>query len=577
MTTTTTATTNVHHPPLPTFNPERVRDALEKCYLTKEQFGWCPAGDVDPEYDNGNGRPSFAMWWEDRPNHNPDGVKKFLLPSPRVGGGDDVGPSSSDDAAASSLRHPQSPAASAAPSSSASQSAAAASPRLYNYLRREALRTQGSRPDATRGGLEGRSAAAALLPSSSSAEEKKEENVTKKVTQTPCVVGLPGWRSHVPTGNGLVRWTDGVIDFLQESTEGGNGGAVGLAPGELAPMYSSFSVDKVFRWRPPNKKKKRGGGGGNKNNKGQRRASVDEILSAAEGRRAAIETRAAAAAAAAAARALEGKDDEEEASSSSRAAATAGFAKAKAAASAVKASSPFREVQRGGGGGSADDDDEKKPSSPATAGDATSRIIMDLDGGLRDGGKSTATGGAHFFAMSPSGGSGGDCADNALNTADGRAVGTAINNSNSSSSKNNFGNGSPTVPRPFRFPPGTKIIRPKEEHHHQKQQQQDDAGVELSASTTAFAAAEAAAAAFAAAADENASSSSPPPRDEVEFDKNASSSSSPSSPQQQQLNHRPVERERDEAAVPDTQSAASSNSVRFVYGAPKTVYYKRGT
>ena len=40
---------NIHKEALPKYVPQRIQDNVEACYFTKEQFGWCPMDNVDPQ------------------------------------------------------------------------------------------------------------------------------------------------------------------------------------------------------------------------------------------------------------------------------------------------------------------------------------------------------------------------------------------------------------------------------------------------------------------------------------------------------------------------------------------------
>lgn len=82
-----------------------------------------------------------------------------------------------------------------------------------------------------------------------------------KITNIDGVVGREGWRSHITLGNGVVRWTDDFFDRKESNTfspknVNDKGKSMFLFPNELDPMYSSFSPDKIYRWKVPQKKKK---------------------------------------------------------------------------------------------------------------------------------------------------------------------------------------------------------------------------------------------------------------------------------------------------------------------------------
>ena len=40
---------NIHKEALPKYVPQHIQDNVEACYFTKEQFGWCPMANVDPQ------------------------------------------------------------------------------------------------------------------------------------------------------------------------------------------------------------------------------------------------------------------------------------------------------------------------------------------------------------------------------------------------------------------------------------------------------------------------------------------------------------------------------------------------
>lgn len=179
------------------------------CYFKKEQHGWTPLENVDPtESGTGNKpRPSFKLWYEYKEvtGHNPEGVEKFKD-----------------------------------------------SPRLYNYNRRNKQSSTPFKTDTTRGALEGRVCS----------PRKEKQILEDKITNIDGAVGREGWRAHVTMGNGVVRWTDDVFDWqnmkmVSSDNLNENGKSTFLFPNELAPMYSSFTSDKVYRWKPPMKVKKK--------------------------------------------------------------------------------------------------------------------------------------------------------------------------------------------------------------------------------------------------------------------------------------------------------------------------------
>ncbi|GMH99022.1 hypothetical protein TrST_g8308 [Triparma strigata] len=200
---------NIHKEALPTYVPQRIQDNVETCYFMKEQHGWTPLENVDPTStsDNDKHRPSFKLWYEyeEVTGHNPEGVEKFKD-----------------------------------------------SPRLYNYNRRAKQSSTPFKPDTTRGALEGRVASPV----------KRKQGLEEKITKIDGAVGREGWRAHVTMGNGVVRWTDDVFDWqnmkmVPSENLNENGKSTFLFPNELAPMYSSFTPDKIYRWKPPRKSPKK--------------------------------------------------------------------------------------------------------------------------------------------------------------------------------------------------------------------------------------------------------------------------------------------------------------------------------
>jgi len=225
---------NIHREPLPTFVPRHIQDNVELCYLRLEQHGWFPLANVDPAGTYGDGKkehPSYKLWYEYANDFNEEGVKKFKN-----------------------------------------------SPRLYNYNKREKQAMNPQRPDSTR-----------ALGEFRHWEKKVEKPLQDKVTNVDGAVGREGWRAHVTLGNGVVRWTDDVFDWQQSNMlnptgVNENGKSMYIYPNELEPMYSSFSPDKIYRWRPPEKKKK-------EKKKAKKKMTREEIVQINEIRRQNMETR----------------------------------------------------------------------------------------------------------------------------------------------------------------------------------------------------------------------------------------------------------------------------------------------
>jgi hypothetical protein len=197
---------NIHREVLPTFVPQHIQDNVELCYLKLEQHGWFPLANVDPEGSYGEGKkehPSYAYWYEQAEDYNEEGAAKFKD-----------------------------------------------SPRLYNYNKREKQKKTPLKPDSTR-----------ALGEYRHWRKKVSPPLCDKVTKIDSAVGRSGWRAHVTLGNGVVRWTDDVFDWQQSNMLNPkgvmeNGKSMYIYPNELEPMYSSFSPDKIYRWRPPSDKKK---------------------------------------------------------------------------------------------------------------------------------------------------------------------------------------------------------------------------------------------------------------------------------------------------------------------------------
>ncbi|GMI30716.1 hypothetical protein TeGR_g13715, partial [Tetraparma gracilis] len=177
---------------------------------------------VDPAYDFDADKPSFKLWYEHDPTYNPAGA----------------------------AAHKE-------------------SPRLVNYNLRTKRREEPFKPDTTRGGLEGRVVV-----------EKRERPMQMKITQVDGAVGREGWRAHVSLGNGVVRWTDDVFDWEANNNGAqhvnGKGKSLFLFPKELEPMYSSFSPDKIFHWKPPARRRKA---------KQVKKETLEEIVERCERRR----------------------------------------------------------------------------------------------------------------------------------------------------------------------------------------------------------------------------------------------------------------------------------------------------
>ena len=230
---------NIHKEALPPYIPADIADNVEMCYMKREQCGWVPLLNVDPNYDYQKDHASFPMWWETSEaageRYNPEGEERFRN-----------------------------------------------SPRLVNYRKRhgetailplninEKNKYSGNEREGDPNGcptyddidivikrpdplLSTTMTAQSLNNNTYSSHlcaQKQQRPIPDKITNIDGPVGREGWRSYANLGNGVVRWTDDIFDWrlatdIQKRPAKQNYNETGPL---TEPMYSSFSNDKVFRW-----------------------------------------------------------------------------------------------------------------------------------------------------------------------------------------------------------------------------------------------------------------------------------------------------------------------------------------